>query len=107
MIINETKIITTQKEEKSILSASCDHCNKDIKLINSKYANYKTDAKVLTEYVELITYHGDWDIDSMDSFETYQFCSMDCCLNWIILHEKELKSNTREFQIKCHGVYNG
>ncbi len=105
MIKTKTKLITIQREEESIVSVYCDNCNKSLELINESYANCKKDSKVLNRYVKLTASHHDWGNDSVDSIKTYQFCSIKCCLEWIIAHEKELNTPTREFEIECNGTY--
>lgn len=105
MIKTEKKLVTIQREEESITLASCDCCHKDLELVNERYSDCEKDSKVIHRYVSLTTSHHDWGNDSVDSIESHEFCSMKCCLKWITEHEKELKSNTREFNIECDGTY--
>jgi hypothetical protein len=101
----ETKIITSQKEEESKVAAMCDFCSKELELTDEVYYKFKKDSKIIKRYVGLTTSHNDWGNDSEDSVETYQFCCIKCCLDWILSHEKALNTDTREFNIVCQGVY--
>jgi hypothetical protein len=105
MIEKETKIIITKKEEESIVKAICDQCAKNLVLVNEKYIGRETDALIIDKYIELRTFHNDWGNDSLESLEKYQFCCINCCLEWIKEHKKELESDTRHFEIKCNGIY--
>lgn len=105
MIEKETKIVTTQKEEESVVRAACDFCSKELPIEKVTYWNCEKDSMRLGKHVSLMTSHRDWGNDSVDSLDHFQFCSMKCCLDWIAKNESKLYSHTREFEIECHGVY--
>ena len=105
MIIKEKKLITVQTTKNTIVKATCDYCDKELKLINQVYSDYEDSSKVIDEYIQLSTLHDDWGNDSLESREEHQFCCMQCCLNWISKNKKDLESNTRQFQIECCGKY--
>lgn len=88
MIKTEKKIVTSQREEESVVEAYCDFCEKPLKLTNEDYSNCQKDSKVVGKCVNLTTSHRDWGNDSVDSIKDYQFCSIKCCLDWIIAHKK-------------------
>lgn len=105
MIKTERKTITTKREEESITEASCDYCLKQLDLVKEQYYNCEKDSIVIDKYIELTTSHSDWGNDSVDSIECYQFCCVECCLEWIKKNKKELESHTRRFNIECNDTY--
>ena len=98
MVNKVLKIITVCEPLKVITDAWCDQCHKKLTLAGD-------DDKHIEGYVSLSTYHHDWGNDSWESRDNYEFCSVKCCLEWIISNKEHLETNTREFEITCNGTY--
>ncbi len=105
MIETEIRTATFTKEEESVIEAQCDCCKKQLPIEEKTYYRYKIDSKTVGDHVSLVSSHGDWCVDSGDSVERFQFCSMKCCLDWMVQNKEDLRSHTRSFEIDCHGTY--
>lgn len=88
----EEKEVIRKEIEEVTTGRFCDFCNKEILPVNGK--RY--------DYFYITTSHSDWGNDSVDSYEHFDACSVECALG---LTEKYLKSingfmNTGEIDIE-------
>lgn len=88
----EKKEVVRKELEEVTTGRFCDFCNKEILPVDGK--RY--------DYFYITTSHCDWGNDSVDSYEHFDACSVECALG---LAEKYLKStngfrNTGEIDIE-------
>ena len=88
----EKKEVVRKELEEVTTGRFCDFCNKEILPVDGE----------TYDYFYITTSHRDWGNDSVDSFEHFDACSVECALG---LTEKYLKStngfiNTGEIDIE-------
>ena len=65
--------VTVEKEID--VGVVCDGCGKEI-----RNKNNMNERIARLPYYEVTTHHNDWGNDSVDSYEYFDFCSLDCML---------------------------
>ena len=73
MIYTEDRKVTHISHEDVPVRGECDVCRKELLQRNDG----------LYDYYRIVTHHNNWGNDSIDSFETMDFCCMDCMMEYI------------------------
>lgn len=84
--------VTVEKEVD--IGVECDECGKEIRnkeTMKKRFGSYP--------YYEVTTHHSDWGNDSVDSYEYYDLCSLDC----LMTHMKryyDKASGSEEYEVE-------